>query len=67
MDAKDKQQIAMAIEALVLGAFLSWALGSAAVKFIGYSSLWFPICGFGGVFLTMLWLTARMKKLNEWE
>lgn len=63
----DKQQGAIMIEALMLGAFLSWVLGSAAVKFIGYSSIWFPICGFGGMLLTLIWWTVRMKKLHGME
>lgn len=63
MDANEKQSAALAVEALAVGAFLSWALGSAAVKFIGYSSLWFPICGFGGMLASLLWWTVQMKKL----
>ena len=63
----DKQEGAIAIEALMYGAFLSWALGSAAVRFIGYSSIWFPICGFGGMLLTLIWWAVRMKKLHGME
>lgn len=67
MDANEKQSAALAVEALAVGAFLSWALGSAAVKFIGYSSIWFPLCGFGGMFASFLWWTAQMNKRMKKE
>ena len=67
MDPNEKQSAALAVESIVIGAFLSWALGSAAVKYFGYSSLWFPICGFLGFLGMLLWWTIQMKKLMNKE